>query len=136
MQNSLAQACAHGPTPLSHAHDSATLANAIPPMGWAFTQQPSTHSSLLAAPPSSSFQHVHSTGPIPELAPLGVVQLEPELPVTGPPLLPPLPLVDAGPELDALLPTEPELFDPESVDGVPGEPPSSPDPPSVADGAR
>jgi hypothetical protein len=71
---------------------------------------------------------------MPELAPLGVVQLEPELPLTGPPLLP---LVDTGPELDALLPTEPELFEPASDDGaLRNEPPSSPDPPSVAEGAR
>lgn len=79
---------------------------------------------------------------MPELAPLGVVQLEPELPLTGLPpllLLPlVLPLVDAGPELDALLPTEPELFEAASADGVApkNEPPSSPEPPSVADGAR
>jgi hypothetical protein len=73
---------------------------------------------------------------MPELAPLGVVQLEPEPLPTGPP---PLLLAETGPELDALLLIAPELPDPASSGALPPKPPAPPSsapPPSVADGDR
>jgi hypothetical protein len=76
---------------------------------------------------------------MPELAPLGVVQLELELLPTEPLLLLLLllPVLEMGPELDALLLPELELLDPASSDVLAPElPASSPGPPSVEDGDR
>ena len=85
-QNSVAQAWAHGP-PAAHAHAWAALTNAMPPMGCAFTQQSRSHCCLPGAPPSSAPQQAHSTGPMPELAPLAVAHPELELLPPDPPLL-------------------------------------------------